>query len=178
MTGIDYGRAYQASFATTIQFLMSRGLSPAAAEETAQAAWTRGWERIGQLRNKELLATWVNSIAFNLYRRHARYAKRFRPLGESGAEAGRDVECRHSFIDLAAIDLGRVLQECSPSDRRLLRLQLHGLTAVEIAEHIRTTETAARIRMMRARRSARSIVSAHAMSPSGPSPLSRGRRGA
>ena len=68
MTTEEYGTAYEHGFALTVRFLISRGLLTDAAEETAQAAWAKGWERLTQLRNEHMLLTWVNSIALNLYR--------------------------------------------------------------------------------------------------------------
>lgn len=153
MTGNDYGLAYQAGFMPTIRFLLSRGIPLAAAEETAQAAWTRGWERIDQLRDKELLPTWVNTIAVNMYRHAARKASRHEPLFDRTGGIG---------IDMAAIDLARLLKGCCASDRVLLLLHLHGLTTGEIAREIGTTETAVRVRLTRARRSARALIQSRA----------------
>jgi RNA polymerase sigma-70 factor (ECF subfamily) len=147
MTRTDYGQAYQAGFKPTVRFLVSKGVPHDAAEETAQAAWTRGWERIHQLRNKEGVRTWVNAIALNLYRREARSDSREQPLLEFGG--GVDV-------DLAAIDLASLLSSCCASDRQLLEHQLNGLTTSEMAQQLGASETAVRIRLMRARRSARS----------------------
>ncbi len=149
MTNIDYGHAYQAGFTPTIRFLRSKGAPHEAAEETAQAAWTAGWEHIDQLRNAEVLRTWVNSIALNLYRRAARRERNNLPLLDNSGCAG---------VDLAAIDLASLLKSCCPGDRRLLLHQLHGLTTIEIAQEIGATETAVRIRLMRARRSVRTLT--------------------
>lgn len=46
--------------------------------ESAQAAWVRGWGRLGQLRDETLVLTWVNTIALNVYRRLIREAPLFR----------------------------------------------------------------------------------------------------
>jgi RNA polymerase sigma-70 factor (ECF subfamily) len=151
MTRSDYGRAYQTGFKPTVRFLESKGAPHDIAEETAQAAWTRGWERIDQLRNEELLRTWVNAIALNMYRRAARNDRRRQPLIDRSGGAN---------VDIAAIDLQRLLRCCCPSDRVLLLYQLHGLTTSEMAREVGATETAVRIRLMRARRSARSITEA------------------
>ena len=149
MTRSDYGRAYQAGFKSTVRLLESKGAPHDTAEETAQAAWTRGWERIDQLRNEELLRTWVNAIAMNMYRRSARNDIRRQPLLDRSGGAD---------VDIAAIDLKRLLKCCCSSDRVLLLYQLHGLTTSEMARKIGATETAIRIRLMRARRSARSMT--------------------
>jgi DNA-directed RNA polymerase specialized sigma24 family protein len=61
-------------------------------------------------------------------------------------------------LDLAAIDVARILDFCRPSDRALLQQQLHGVTTKEIADRHGATETAIRIRLLRARRTARALV--------------------
>ena len=157
MTRNNYGRAYQTGFQATVRFLISRGVPAEAAEENSQAAWSRGWERIGQLRDEDLLRTWVNAIALNMYRRSARADSRNQPLVDRSGGAS---------VDIAAIDLARLLKCCDSSDRALLLHQLHGLTTSEIAEKTGTTETAVRLRLMRARRAARSITESRSITRS------------
>lgn len=147
----DYGNAYQGGFERTVRFLSSRGVGPDVAEEIAQEAWVVGWERIGQLRKEELLRTWVNTIALNLYRRSTCVEKRKLPLDEN---AGR------TSLNTAAIDVAHVLRSCSPADRVLLLQQLRGFTTSEMARGTHASETAVRLRLMRARRSARSMIEA------------------
>ena len=156
MTRSAYGRAYQDGFKLTVRFLISKGIPQDAAEETSQAAWTRGWERIDQLRDDELVRTWVNTIALNMYRRNAHLDSRTQPLVDRTGGAG---------VNVAAIDLARVLRFCCRSDRELLTHQLHGLTTSEIARQVGATETAVRIRLMRARRSARSLTELRRATP-------------
>ena len=148
MTRQEYGQAYQEGFPVTIRFLLARGVPTDSAEECAQAAWSRGWERLHQLRDHDFLKTWVNSIALNIYRRSAQHDSRKQELSDcvGGPE-----------IDVAAIDLARLLNSCSESDRVLLQHQLDGLSTCEMASAVGATETAVRIRLMRARRSAKSI---------------------
>ncbi len=69
MTREGYGQAYQKGFSLTVRFLLSRGVQRDAADEAAQAAWVKGWERLEQLRNESSVTTWVNTIALNVYRR-------------------------------------------------------------------------------------------------------------
>ncbi len=62
-------------------------------------------------------------------------------------------------IDVAASDVARILQFCRPNDRHLLEQQyVNGVTTEEIAREQGVTETAIRIRLLRARRHARSQV--------------------
>src|SRR5277367_323972 len=133
MTSSGYGQAYQAGFKRTIQFLISRGAARDDAQEVAQAAWARGWECLNQLRDDDLVLTWVNTIALNVYRR-ALQTERFRqPLPELNSSL---------TIDMAAIDVARVLQSCEPRERRLLEMQMQGVTAREMARSNGVTETA------------------------------------
>lgn len=146
MTSDDYGQAYQKGFNVTIRFLISRGVARDLARDVAQAAWVRGWERIGQLRNESMVITWVNAIAVNFHRSVLRSEKTWQCLPEA---------CPGTELNLAAIDLKRILKYCRPRDRALLQLQMEGNTAEEIARRQGVTETAIRIRLLRARRAAR-----------------------
>ena len=60
-----------------------------------------------------------------------------------------------AVIDLAAIEVARILRICRPCDRALLEQQIHGLTPEDVARQQGVTKTAMRIRFMRARRAAR-----------------------
>jgi len=147
MTRSDYGRAYEQGFEPTVRFLVSKGIPRDSAEETAQAAWTRGWERIDQLRDEDSVKTWVTAIALNMYRRNTHIDRRKEPLLDRAVNTDPGA---------AAIELASVLDSCCPSDRVLLLFQLYGFTTSEMAHHVGVTEVAVRIRLMRARRSARS----------------------
>jgi DNA-directed RNA polymerase specialized sigma24 family protein len=68
MTRDEFGSAYEKGYNLTVRFLVSRGLSYDSAQETAQAAWVRGWEKLGQLRDSRLVLTWMNTIALNIHR--------------------------------------------------------------------------------------------------------------
>jgi RNA polymerase sigma factor (sigma-70 family) len=114
--------------------------------EAAQAAWVRGWERLGQLRDEKLVVTWVNTIALNAYRRLIRK--------ETHPELS-EVREKSVTIDIAAMDVARILQFCRPCDRAILEQQyLRGVSTQEIAREHGVTETAIRIRLLRARRDA------------------------
>ena len=149
VTANAYGEAYRTGFDRTVRFLLSRGAGCDSAVEAAQAAWVRGWERLHQLRDEKMLLTWVNTIALNAYRGLWRKEKLSVPLRE-----------RHSEfeIDLAPIDVQTVLQLCHRRERALLELQIQGITTEEIAGQRGVSKTAIRIRLMRARRSARERI--------------------
>jgi len=149
MTVEAYGKAYQHGFARTIRLLLSRGARSECAQEAAQAAWAKGWERIDQLRNEDVVTTWVNTIALNCYRSVMRSESHELPLPELHT-------C--SYVNLAAIDLQRFLALCRPADRRLFEDYLQGYPIEEIARKQGISYTAARIRLLRARRSLQSLI--------------------
>jgi RNA polymerase sigma factor (sigma-70 family) len=145
MTRDDYGKAYQKGYSMTVRFLVSRGLAYDMAQETAQAAWAKGWERIGQLRDQSMVLTWMNSIALNIHRSHIRREPILQPLPELSTQPR---------VNLAAIDVRRILTTCKRNDRLVLeRHYLEGFKVQEIAKEHGWTETAVRIRLLRARRS-------------------------
>lgn len=157
MTSEEYGHAYNKGFDLTVRLLCSRGVQADHAREVAQAAWVRGWERIGQLRDKCLVTTWVNTIALNVNR------------GLIRKEPVRNLpELPHgtSYIDLTAIDIARVLSRCRPSHRQLLEQFMLGVTPREIAEREGVSDTAIRIRMLRARRAVRMQIERRRILPS------------
>ena len=145
MTSEGYGQAYGAGFDRTVRFLRSKGIRGDSAREVAQAAWARGWERISQLRDEALVLTWVNTIALNVFRASLRSVRVCEPLTEVRGTVG---------INLAAIDMDRVLRFSCPGDRKLFEKCLQGLTTREIAIDHGVSETAIRVRLWRARREA------------------------
>ena len=153
MTRNAFGQAYQSGFDRTVRFLTSRGAPRDGAMEAAQAAWARGWERLSQLRNEDMILTWVNTIALNVYRGVARRQALTQPLPELHSKFQ---------INISAIDADRVLKFCRPSERTLLEQQMRGVTTEEIARSNGVTETAIRIRLMRARRSVRAQMETRA----------------
>jgi RNA polymerase sigma factor (sigma-70 family) len=144
MTREEYGSAYQRGYGLTVRFLVSRGLTYDSAQETAQAAWVKGWERLGQLRDSKMILTWMNSIALNLHRSFVRREPFLQTLPELPTPPR---------INLAAIDVRRILGNCKKNERLVLqRHYLEGYKVQEIARAHGWTETAVRIRLLRARR--------------------------
>jgi RNA polymerase sigma-70 factor (ECF subfamily) len=150
MTNEYFGTAYQKGFHSTVGYLLSRGLSYELALDTAQAAWTKGWEKREQLRQPNLLLTWTNTIALNIYRS---FLRRESPLRqESPSEPPQKTEASTS-LNIAAIDIAQILTRCKPNERRVLEEHyIDGYKACEIAELQGCSETAVRIRLLRARR--------------------------
>ena len=149
MTRNEYGQAYQSGYDRTVRFLISRGAQRDGAQEAAQAAWVRGWERLSQLRNQEMVLMWVNTIALNAYRRLLRREALMLPLLETAS---------NFKFDATSIDVARVLKLCQPKEGALLEQTIHGVSVGEIARAEGVSETAIRIRLMRARRAARSRI--------------------
>jgi DNA-directed RNA polymerase specialized sigma24 family protein len=146
MTCEEYGNAYKRGYNLTVRFLVSRGLTYDGAQETAQAAWVKGWERLGQLRDANMVLTWMNSIALNIHRSCVRREPFLQTLPELSTPPK---------VNLAAIDVGRILQTCKKNDKLVLqRHYLEGYKVQEIARAHGWTETAVRIRLLRARRAA------------------------
>ena len=149
MTRETYGQAYQGGFDLTFRFLRSRGVPWESASELAQAAWVKGWERLETLRDDHLVLTWVNTIALNMYRGLIRSEPACQELPELGT-----CPC----VNLAAIDIARILRVCGPTDRALLEQQMIGVTPREMAENGGVTESSMRVRLLRARRTARQRI--------------------
>jgi len=157
MTREEYGSAYKKGYGLTVRFLVSRGLSYDTAQETAQAAWAKGWERLGQLRNSSMVLTWMNSIALNIHRSYIRREPMLQALPELSTPPK---------VNLAAIDVRRMLKCCKANDRIVLqRHYLEGYKVQEIAQAHGWTETAVRIRLLRARRSVGSRLGMEPPSP-------------
>jgi RNA polymerase sigma factor (sigma-70 family) len=153
MTREEYGSIYQISHNRTLRFLLARGASATVAADITQSAWVRGWERLSQLREAKMILTWINTIALNEYRR---YMRREGSLNRSLPVPKREWAGK-AHMNLAAIEVSRILAACNPGDRLLLEAQMNGITPKEIADEYGITETAVRIRFLRARRSARAV---------------------
>lgn len=148
----QYAEAFQRGFSGTLQFLLARGAHVEDAQELAQAAWTRGWEHLDQLRQASSVGPWINSIALNLFRAQFRV----RPtMPIDGVDA-------HYTMNLREIDLHRLLERCSPRDRALLEKSLEGCSTQELAENLGITSTGVRVRMLRLRRLLRGMTSVSA----------------
>jgi DNA-directed RNA polymerase specialized sigma24 family protein len=149
MTQEGYGQAYQRGFTRTVRLLRSRGATLEHAEDFAQAAWLRGWQKLDQLRDEGMIVSWINAIALNYHRRGSQMEARYEALPEL---------CGNMGIDVAGLDAAKILNLCRPRDRMLFEQQMGGLTTQEIARKQGVTTTAIRIRFLRARRNARASL--------------------
>lgn len=151
MTTEEYGSAFQKGYMATIRFLVTRGLSWDGARETAQAAWVRGWEKRGQLRDSKTVMKWINTIALNMYRSSLR-REPMQELPELVAPPEKH---------LAAIEVQLMLRTCKKKDRFVLQsYYLEDRETEEIARDQGSTVKAIRVRLVRARRALAKAVTA------------------
>ena len=142
----QFRTAYQKGFEKTLRFIGSRGIHPAQAEETAQAAWMKGWQRRDQLRDPKKILPWINTIALNQLRGTKRKLCREEELVETA-----DLRSRQSAMS-ARVDAARILGHCGEKDRKLLGLHhIEGHTTSEAGQRCGLKPTAARVRLMRLR---------------------------
>jgi RNA polymerase sigma-70 factor, ECF subfamily len=146
MTSNNYADAYQnGGYQRTLKFLKT-WLTHDQAQDLAQAAWIRGWERLGQLRDERRITDWVNVIARNLMVSSLRCS---RPV----EQFGKDEPAGAPEQNLAAIDARRILQACSPRQRRLLqRVYLDECPCADVARELGISIAAVHSGLLRARR--------------------------
>jgi RNA polymerase sigma-70 factor (ECF subfamily) len=154
-----FADAYEKGFLTSVAVLRRRGANPDLAEELAQAAWARAWERLPTLRDERRIQAWVGSIAHNLFRDYRRdhSSRRMTSLTSAAGEPKLP-----PVVNEAAIDLERALRRCPERQRAVLEtvyLQSDRPTAV-IANDLGTSLGALHHRLSRARRSLRKALEA------------------
>jgi RNA polymerase sigma-70 factor (ECF subfamily) len=150
LTAEEYGRQYDLNFVMTVRFLVSRGCQYDEATEVAQSAWVAGWERRSQLRNTKVVVAWVNSIAANLVRSSHRHPRR-----SEGAFLEPLAYAAHSW-NPRCLDAALLVSMLPPEDRFLLEQHyIYGLSSAELAKRLGCSPGAARVRLLRARRSVR-----------------------
>jgi RNA polymerase sigma factor (sigma-70 family) len=146
MTNTEFGTAYEKGFHRTVCFLASRGLPDPEAQEIAQAAWSRGWERRCQLRDEGMIFSWINSIALNMSRNQFR-----RNARSQGLEETVDLRPGPSAASASA-DIDYLFSKCDKVDRSLLWMQaVGGFTTAEIGQHHGLKPSTVRVRLMRAK---------------------------
>ena len=155
---------FEKGFLATARFLRSKGIRTDLAEELSQAAWVRGWQRRHQLRDPSALGSWVNSIAFNLLRRHLRQV----------SNAGQELfDSEAAQVDsLLHLDIFTIMQSCGELDRQVLRMfYFEGMTSREIGSETGEKALTIRVRLHRIRkRLLRALaIPTDAISPTGAS---------
>lgn len=146
ITEEEFAKAYRDGYQLTVRFLLGRGVPGSRAEETAQAAWARGWERRDNLRDSRVVVAWVNTIALNIFRNWYRKKKEDAELPPDVAQPSRSRSAR--------VDVELSLSCCGEEDRKLLReYYMEGYSSSELAKRRKCSPVAVRVRLMRARRS-------------------------
>lgn len=147
----DYRSAYQEGYGQTLAFLRSRRLAPPDAEDIAQEAWLRGWEKRSMLRDPKNLVGWINTIALNVLRNRYRRDRRLTQLGDRD-----DVVSPQEIV--RRVDLQRCLGQFSLQDRRLIEnLYALGLTSEEAGRMVGLSSVAVRVRVCRAIKKVREL---------------------
>ena len=142
----DYAVAYQTGFIKTVRFLAASGASRELAEEVAQAAWARGWERLAQLRQVQALTFWINSIAKNLLRSDFRKQQMSAELLETTL-VERPLESER-------IDAHRMFAGCTEIEKNLLTLYyVEGYTSQELSGTLGLSAVGVRVRLTRLKKS-------------------------
>jgi len=116
-----------------------------AAEDAAQAAWERLWQKPPRLRDASKLRPWLLSVCANEARQAGRRRRRGAALEARAASGLPPVDLTADLADLQ-VALGRL----SAPDRELLALRFAvGLASAEIAEHLGLSPEGARSRLHR-----------------------------
>jgi len=150
MTAQEFGSAYGLGLKKTVRALVNAGIPSDRAEDLAQTAWVRGWEKRDQLRDSALVTGWVIAIAFNLIRAELRDLNRIWPL------EGHESVCE---IDLAVMDADHICELCEPRHRSLVRGVFRlGRDREEMAAELGISRSAVNSRLSRALRSLRKRV--------------------
>lgn len=114
MTRQEFGGAYQKGFQRTVRSLQRSRVTEDQAAEVAQAAWVKGLERLGQLRDDRLVSEWVNAIAWNEFRS----TRRRRPLMD--LMQMKDEPAVEPSISPMIIAVRQALAKCTPRHQCLL----------------------------------------------------------
>lgn len=148
LTEQQYGTAFSAGYKRTVRFLLKTGVKGDMAEEIAQAAWVRGWERRSQLKSAAAINVWVNTIAHNLLRANFRQQKPTEELME-----GTVVE--HPQFESRVVN--EILACCSPLDQELIKQHyIEGWTSNEIGPRMGMSPVTVRVRLLRMKANLRS----------------------
>jgi len=144
-------REYQGPmYALAVRMLADRG----EAEDVVQDVFVAAWRRLPEIRADAAFPTWLYRSTTNRCLNRLRTSDRVRPVDAHDLiVAARSDEPEHAVELHAEVDeLLRALGRLTPEQRAcwLLR-EVHGLSYEDIADIVRTTTTAVRGRIARAR---------------------------
>ena len=147
LTPQEFTEAYERSYSRTVRFIQSRGVTPDVAEEVAQSAWVRGWERQEQLQSASAILPWINSIALNALRGYFRKQGRAPQLSE---KVQSEIPANESISLDERHDLQQLLVRCKPEEQQLLWAYWgEGFTSKEIASQLSIKPVSVRVRIGR-----------------------------
>ena len=149
----EFSNAYEKYHHRTVRYLLGNGVPAQQAEETAQAAWTRGWEKRNTLREIASLSSWINRIALNIFRNRYRREQRMEQLGD----LDRSALPQHVATRL---DMQKLLGRCCGADERRLLAEAYveGYSSDEIAARRGLKATTVRVRVFRLRKRIREFL--------------------
>jgi RNA polymerase sigma-70 factor (ECF subfamily) len=125
----------------------------ALAEDSAQAAWAIAWRRIGDVKDPNLVRSWLVAVAANEARRVMR-SRRHRiheiSVVDIELEGVPDLRSDPLADGIASADLRRVLASLDPTDRALIALRyIAELSSDEIGRALGMSSSGARGRLSR-----------------------------
>jgi RNA polymerase sigma-70 factor (ECF subfamily) len=126
---------------------------PALAEDSAQAAWSTAWRRIGDVKDPDLIRGWLVAVVANEARRimrSRRHRVREISVAEIELESVPDLRSDPLADGIVRADLRRVLLSLDPTDRALIALRFVGeLSSDEIGAALGMSSSGARGRLSR-----------------------------
>lgn len=133
------------------------------AEDVLQESYSRAWRGLPKFKNESDFSTWMYRIVVNASNSHHKKRKRHShsdyddiPEKFIGVSGGEEEAAENYMLQRK---LQAALQVLKPSLRSVVVLRdIYDLTHAEIAEELGISETAAKVRLHRARRKLREIV--------------------
>ncbi|MBB5705627.1 RNA polymerase sigma-70 factor (ECF subfamily) [Sphingopyxis panaciterrulae] len=126
------------------------------ADDLAQEAFVRAWQRAGDYRGQGSYAAWVMGIGWRIFLDQRRTTRRREGLAERDEAPASDAP--HSRSD-AAIDANRLLAGLSPQERAALTLCFgHGWSHGEAAEIMGLPLGTLKSLVLRGRAKARTLI--------------------
>ncbi len=134
------------------------------ARDVAQEAYLRAWKGIGKFRGDAQFSTWMYRITANAAATFTKKRKRQRT--ESIDDIGEPAESRYDYQPAAMSEAADLLDRLSvavdelpPKLRQVVVLRdVYGLGHEAIAQELDITETAAKVRLHRARHKLREVL--------------------
>ncbi len=158
ITAVVFAEAYRKGFPITFRFLRSLGIEESRAEEIAQAAWARGWEKRGSVERNDRLIPWINTIALNLFRSWFRRTRRDGEMPKTLSIS----PAKHAM----KVDLEKGLDVCAPHEQELLRERyVEGYSSLEVAGRRNMNPVTVRVQLMRAKRKVRRFLEGGGFKP-------------